>query len=197
MAALKAEYELACQTYVLNGGCKADAYRTAWPERAARWKTSTLYNKCQIFFNRPEVQQRIRELEVQATKVADEKFRIDAQYVLTRVSQIDQLDVLDIMDADTGALLPVTQWPREWRTLISGIDVAEIAAGRGDNRRVLGQIKKLKWPDKIKNLELMGRHVDVQAFRDQLDHTSGDGTMSPTGKSWRDALKDETASDES
>lgn len=32
-------------------------------------------------------------------------------------------------------------------------------------------LKKIKWPDKLKNLELLGRHVDVQAFKDKVEHT--------------------------
>ncbi|STU63700.1 Uncharacterised protein [Klebsiella pneumoniae subsp. ozaenae] len=26
-------------------------------------------------------------------------------------------------------------------------------------------LKKIKWPDKVKNLELIGKHVDVNAFK--------------------------------
>ncbi len=37
-------------------------------------------------------------------------------------------------------------------------------AGEGDNA---GLLKKIKWPDKVKNLELLGKHVDVQAFKEQ------------------------------
>ena len=30
-------------------------------------------------------------------------------------------------------------------------------------------LKKVKWPDKVKNLELIGKHVDVNAFKERLD----------------------------
>ena len=29
-------------------------------------------------------------------------------------------------------------------------------------------VKKIKWPDKVKNLELIGKHVDVSAFREHV-----------------------------
>ncbi|NGE23598.1 terminase small subunit, partial [Klebsiella pneumoniae] len=29
-------------------------------------------------------------------------------------------------------------------------------------------LKKIKWPDKVKNLELLGKHISVQAFREQV-----------------------------
>jgi hypothetical protein len=30
-------------------------------------------------------------------------------------------------------------------------------------------VKKIRWPDKLKNLELFGKHVDIQAFKDKRD----------------------------
>jgi len=71
------------------------------------------------------------------------------------------MDVLDILLAN-GELKPISQWPKVWRTTLSGMDVTEMA---GD---AAGLLKKIKWPDKIKNLELLGKHVAVQAFREQV-----------------------------
>ncbi|CAM8022893.1 hypothetical protein MOMOMMO210B_20105 [Morganella morganii] len=49
--------------------------------------------------------------------------------------------------------------------------------GRGDDREMVGLLKKIKWPDKVRNLELLGKHVHVQAFREQVsnEHTGKDG----------------------
>ncbi|MDH8195747.1 terminase small subunit, partial [Klebsiella pneumoniae] len=30
-------------------------------------------------------------------------------------------------------------------------------------------LKKIKWPDKVKNLELIGKHVDVNAFKERME----------------------------
>lgn len=84
--------------------------------------------------------------------------QIDANYVLERLKQIDELDVADLFD-DAWQLLPVKQWPKSWRTSISGLDV--ISAKNGDVESI---IKKLKFPDKVKNLELIGRHVSIKAW---------------------------------
>lgn len=42
---------------------------------------------------------------------------------------------------------------------------------------MVGILKKIKWPDKVKNLELLGRHVSVQAFKDNVKNevTGADG----------------------
>lgn len=90
-----------------------------------------------------------------------ERTKIDADYVLNRIVEIDQMDVLDILDG-TGNFKSITEWPKAWRTTISGLDIQEIM--QGDTETVM---RKIKWPDKVKNLELLGRHVSVQAFKDQ------------------------------
>jgi phage terminase small subunit len=41
--------------------------------------------------------------------------------------------------------------------------------GRGEDREMVGILKKIKWPDKVKNLELLGKHVSVMAFKEQID----------------------------
>jgi len=107
-----------------------------------------------------------------------ERLQINADYVLQRLIEIDQLDAADITD-DEGYILPLKQWPKAWRTYISGMDVSELFDGQGMNRKKIGDLKKIKWPDKVKNLELLGKHINVAAFREKIDHTSSDGSMSP------------------
>lgn len=103
---------------------------------------------------------------VQALNIAKrercERTKIDADYVLARLVAIDQMDVVDIIDTD-GSLLPVTLWPKVWRTTLSGMDVLTL----GDKADAQCILKKIKWPDKIKNLELLGKHVTVQAFNEK------------------------------
>lgn len=79
---------------------------------------------------------------------------IDANYVLKRLIEVDTLDVIDILDHNNN-IKPVADWPKEWRQNISSIDVAENTSGT---------IVKLKFPDKVKNLELIGRHINVAAW---------------------------------
>lgn len=100
-----------------------------------------------------------------------ERTKIDADYVLSRLVEIDQMDVADILNAD-GSILPVSQWPKVWRTTLSGMDVLSMM-DKEDGQSVL---KKIKWPDKVKNLELLGKHVSVQAFNEKTS-VSGELTI--------------------
>jgi len=92
------------------------------------------------------------------------------------------MDVIDILQ-DSGELKPVSQWPKVWRQYLSGFEVAELTEGRGDNKKLIGVLKKIKWPDKLKNLEMLGKHLQVGAFVNKVDVTSADGSMSPKDNS--------------
>ena len=110
---------------------------------------------------KPNIAKAIQEAQNKRT----EQTQIDSAYVLKRLVEIDQMDVLDIMD-DDGNVKPLRDWPKIWRQYISNIETISVDDGEG-------WLKKIKWPDKVKNLELLGKHVSVGAFKDKIEH-SGD-----------------------
>jgi phage terminase small subunit len=117
---------------------------------------------------------RVQELEEQRARVAAKRFEVDASYVLERLVTIDKMDIIDVIDED-GRLRPVKEWPEVWRQFVGQFEVEEIFAGRGDERLNIGLLKKLKWPDKLRNLELLGKHVNVNAFKEVQEHTGPGG----------------------
>lgn len=119
---------------------------------------------------RPEIEEAIRA----AMEKRNKRTQVDADYVLQRLTEIDQMDFIDILEDDMS-FRPVRQWPKVWRQYLSGFDLAEMFEGSGKEREMVGILKKIKWPDKVKNLELLGKHVNVNAFREQL------GIGSPNG----------------
>jgi len=100
-----------------------------------------------------------------------ERTKVDADYVLTRLTEIDAMDVLDILSDDLQSFKTIDQWPKVWRTTISSFDFAAIADAKGEGVAVV--LSKLKIPDKIRNLELLGKHTDVQSWREKtiIEHT--------------------------
>ncbi|WBX91578.1 terminase small subunit [Achromobacter mucicolens] len=105
------------------------------------------------------------------------RVNVDADYVLARMVEIDQMDVLDIM-TDRMELKPVSEWPRVWRQYLSGFDLSELFEGTGDERAMMGMLKKIRWPDKTKNLEMLGRHLGM--FKDRVEHSGPNGGPIPT-----------------
>lgn len=110
----------------------------------------------------PRVQERIAHLR----QARSRRTKIDADYVLKRLVEIDQMDVLDIL-TDEGGLKPISQWPKVWRTSLSALDINRIRmAGKDGEDDIESVLQKVKWPDKVKNLELIGKHVTVSAFKE-------------------------------
>ena len=128
--------------------------------REIRDSEKTAYNSGYENMRKREIQKRIEELKDERC----ERTQIDADYVLMRLVETDQLDILDIVNSDMS-FKPLIEWPKVWRQSISAMDIAEISAG--DN--VSSVVRKIKWPDKVKNIELIGKHVDVGAFKDRLE----------------------------
>ncbi|EHS3846832.1 TPA: terminase small subunit [Escherichia coli] len=165
MAKLTDKQELFAREYLKDLNATQAAIRAGYSEKTANEQASRLLANV-------NVQNFVAELK--AARI--EQTGIDAAYVLRRLVEIDQMDVLDIM-TDDMSLKPVSEWPASWRRYLSGFDLAEMFEGRGDDREMVGILKKIKWPDKVKNLELLGRHVSVQAFKDNVKNevTGADG----------------------
>jgi len=136
----------------------------------AGYAVSGAHVQANELLNNPKVMLYIKTLMDRRARV----IAIDAEYVLDRLAQIDAMDVADILH-DDGRVKPIKEWPKIWRQYLSAVQVEEIAAGSGDIKRVYGVLKKIKWPDKLKNLELLGKHVGVGAFRDRVEVTGKDG----------------------
>jgi len=150
MAKLTDKQELFAREYLKDLNATQAAIRAGYSEKTA--KEAGYEN-----LTKPHVLELVAELKAQRI----EQTGIDAAYVLRRLVEIDEMDVLDILMTN-GELKPIAQWPKVWRTTLSGMDVTEMA---GD---AAGLLKKIKWPDKVKNLELLGKHVTVQAFKDNV-----------------------------
>ena len=100
-----------------------------------------------------------------------QRTKIDADWVLARLAQEMEADVSDLYD-ESGALKPVHKWPLIWRQgLVSGMDVEQQYAMVDGKQVPAGVVTKIKLPAdrSIKRLELIGKHVAVQAFKDRLD----------------------------
>lgn len=153
--------EAFAQHYVLHAK-PADAYRHAY--KTDGMQPNTIYVNASKLLRDTKVALRVEELQQAASERAEKQFKIDADWMLKRLKSIDEMDVADIMD-DAGNIKPIRDWPKVWRTSISALDLHEIQ-GADD---ALTVIRKLKLPDKAKNLEMLGRHVEVQAFKDRTE----------------------------
>lgn len=129
----------------------------------AGFSHKTAHVKASVMMRDPRIQKRIADLMEERNK----RLRVSADYVLLRLVEIDQMDVLDILN-DDGTLKPIREWPKIWRTTLSGFDLSSTIMNM-DETTIETILKKIKWPDKVKNLELIGKHVDVMAFKERME----------------------------
>ncbi len=113
----------------------------------------------------------IREAIDAALLKRSQETQIDAAWVLRRLAAEAEADVADLYGPD-GQLLPVKEWPKIWRQgLVAGIDIEEITV----EGVKMGEIKKIRVSDRVKRLELIGKHVRVNAFQEVIQHKGLDG----------------------
>ncbi|HDT5685594.1 TPA: terminase small subunit [Enterobacter kobei] len=175
--------EAYCQEYIKCPENQTQAAINAGysPNTAAKFASQNMRDE--------RVQKRIAELMEERNK----RNRVSADYVLMRLVEIDQMDVLDILN-DDGSLKPIREWPKIWRTTLSGFDLSSTIMNMNEDS-IETILKKIKWPDKVKNLELIGKHVDVNAFKERLE-VSGTVTIAERMAAARRRVKEQAGGEE-
>ncbi|EAS1797729.1 terminase small subunit [Salmonella enterica] len=155
----------------------------------AGFSPNTAAVKASVMMRDERIQKRIAELMEERNK----RLRVSADYVLIRLVEIDLMDVIDILN-DDGTLKPIREWPKIWRTTLSGFDLSSTIMNM-DETSIETILKKIKWPDKVKNLELIGKHVDVNAFKERLE-VSGTVTIADRMAKARRRVKEQAGGEE-
>jgi phage terminase small subunit len=161
MAKLSAKQARFVEEYLKDLNATQAAIRAGYSPRSAKQHADAM-------LSRPHIQAAVTQAQAARSK----RTEVDQDYVLARLVEIDQMDVLDIMD-DQMRMKPVSEWPRIWRSYLSGFDLAEMFESQDGERALVGILKKIRWPDKVKNLELLGRHLGM--FKDRIEHTGKNG----------------------
>ena len=111
----------------------------------------------------------IKEAIDRALKERSERIKVDADWLLTHLSDMLKADIADILD-ELGDFKPIKEWPLIWRQMLQGIDLKrERQSGREDKEEWAETIKA-KFVDTLKTAELAGKHIGVQAFKDRVEH---------------------------
>ncbi|BCQ90376.1 terminase small subunit [Salmonella sp. SC16] len=180
---LTAMQEAYCQSYIQTPENQTQAAINAG------FSYKTAHVKASIMMRDERIQKRIAMLMEDRNK----RLRVSADYVLMRLVEIDQMDVLDILN-DDGSLKPIREWPKIWRTTLSGFDLSSTIMNLNEDS-IETILKKIKWPDKVKNIELIGKHVDVNAFKERLE-VSGTVTIADRMAAARRRVKEQAGGEE-
>jgi phage terminase small subunit len=117
----------------------------------------------------------ISEAIVAAQKARSERTQIDAAWILKRLAIEATADLADLYD-DKGVLRPIGEWPMIWRQgLVAGLETQQLTVGDGEDKKPFATVHKVKLSDRIRRLELLGKHIAVGAFAERHEHTGKDG----------------------
>lgn len=142
------------EEYLIDLNATQAAIRAGYSERTANEIGAENLSK-------PSIKSRIEAARSERSR----ETKIDAAWVLKRLAAEAEADVADLYD-DNSNLLPVKEWPLIWRQgLVQGIDI-EVLRADGEP---IGEVKKVRLSDRVRRLELIGKHIGVKAFEETLN----------------------------
>lgn len=155
MGELTAKQERFVAEYLLDLNGKQAAIRAGYSERTAEVQASKLLSN-----------PKVRAAVMAAKTERAETTKVDANWLLTRLAQEADADIADLYN-DAGELKAVKDWPEIWRKgLVAGVDIETVPGGTG-------KVTKIKVSDRVRRLELIGKHIDVQAFKERVEVEAG------------------------
>ena len=103
------------------------------------------------------------ELEKRRAEVlaaAQEKTQLTADEVLRSLARDVRFDPAKLYRPD-GSILPIHEMDEDTRLALRGVEVDELTAGSGENRSVIGQTVKVKFPEKTSAREQGMKHFGL------------------------------------
>ncbi len=135
------------------------AYKVAYPsckkDESARVNGSKLLTNTNVV---AYIDERMKERE-KRTEITQDR-------VLQELAKLGFFDIRKLFD-DSGKPLDITGLDDETAACIAGLEVMDVYEGTGEDKEFAGYVKKYKLSDKLKALELIGRHLGM--FKDKMD----------------------------
>lgn len=159
--ALTAKQQRFVAEYLIDLNATQAAIRAGYSEKTAAEQASRLLTNVKV-----------SEAIQAAMKARSERTQIDADWVLKRLARDATADLADLY-TEHGTLKPVHEWPIAWRTgLVAGIETVQERDGEdAEGKPVYATVRKVKLLDRTKLVELIGKHVEVGAFKEKVEHS--------------------------
>lgn len=150
--ALTPKQEAFCREYIKDLSATQAAIRAGYSPKTAGSQGFDLLKK-------PEIAKAIQE----AMQQRSERTKINADWMLKRLEQDASADLADLYD-EKGQLKHIKDWPKAFRTgLVAGVETAQM----GEAGEIT--VRKVRLADRARYLEMIGKHIDVGAFKDKLE----------------------------
>lgn len=153
------------EEYIVDLNATRAAIAAGYSESSAKQIASENLSK-------PDVQEAIQA----AMEARSKRVEITADTVLKRLDQVGGIDIGKLFD-DKGRFLHIHDIPEEIRCAIASIKVYEEYEGSGQDKFATGVVREIKFWDKIKANELIGKSTNLGMFTDNIK-LSGSVTIS-------------------
>lgn len=164
MSSLNAQQCRFVEEYLIDMNGTQAAIRAGYSPKTAKQQGARLLTNADI-----------KAAVEKAVEDRSKRVQVDADYVLRRLFEMAEADRADLYD-DAGNLLPVKDWPEVWRKgMVTGIEIEALYEGRGEEREQVGHVKKIRTEAPLAILQTLGKHVRVNAFREQVGHSDPNG----------------------
>lgn len=150
-----------CQEYLKDLNGTQAAIRVGYSAKTATEQSSRLLTNV-------NVAARVKELMGKRS----ERTEITADVVLKELLLLAKVDLAQAYD-EKGNLKPIHEIPEDVRRAIAGIKVYEEFEGYGKDRVKVGEVREVKFWDKTRTLELLGKHLKL--FTDKVEHSGNMG----------------------
>jgi len=125
-----------------------------------------------------------------------DRAQINSEWILLQAAEMFTADIADILTPE-GSFKPIHEWPMIWRQMLSSFDVQEIEESIGHGMKVkVGEVKKARFIDKLKALEMIGKHVAVGAFKETVEHNHRHAHVHLDAEGFREARARVIAADD-
>lgn len=173
-ASLNPKEEAFCRNYIVDWNGNDAAIKAGYSAKSARAQASRL-------LTRVNIQSRINQLK----KKREARLDLKADDVLRELLKIAKSDLRQAFN-DSGSLKSIEQMPDDIAAAIGGIDVDELFDGKGKDREMIGYTKKIKLWDKVRALELLGKHLKLF----DVPEDAGTKAVETLGQIVKDVLMD-------
>lgn len=144
------------EEYLVDTDGSKAAKRAGYADASARQQASQMLNNNPLI--QEEIQKKMDERSIR-TQITSDK-------VLENIWNMADVDIGDAYD-ENGRLLNIKDMPVHVRKAISSIKIFEEFEGFGQDRLKVGEVREVKFWDKVKTNELLGKHLKL--FADKLE----------------------------
>ncbi len=158
--------------YVVNGN-KVEAYRFAYD--VDTMKEKTIVDRAKDLWRTQPMKNAVVLIQAAALERQNktmDQIVIDAAWVLKRTALLADFNIKRFIkfNAQGEAYYDFSEATDDDWYCISEYTVDTLQRGSGDDKYNVDRVK-IKTVDKLKALELVGKHIDVQAFKEQIEQS--------------------------